>query len=180
MHISDQTSKSKHWALFFVSVQAKKIFYVDPKGPDENTLKKISKTFMEFSKSVDFLKNISFSIVPLVHQIQNDSFNCGVYICHFFEVLLNAKQVDKQFNNINKSIDINLYRQTILGRITEKSKITVCCLCHHKESPKLKTQNKFLKLFTPKLEIYKCKHSFHVNCYNEKVCFICENFKKLS
>ena len=144
MHISDQTLKLKHWALFFVSVQAKKIFYIDPTGPDENMLKKISNTFMEFAKSIDFLKNISFSIVPLVHQIQNDSFNCGVYICHFFEVLLNAKHVDKQFNNINKSININLYRQTILNRIVEKSKITVCCLSHRSESPKLKKQNKFL------------------------------------
>ena len=171
----------KHWTLFFISVKKRQIFYIDPQGTSQKNLLNISNNFKEFSKSVHFLKNLEFSAIPVIHQIQNDTFNCGVYVCHFFEILLNVKNIDLTNNNINQNIDINYYRKIIIQKIKEKSKLTVCCICHQKDIPhcKRKTKQQFLNIFSSNLNVYKCKHAFHSDCFNEKLCLICEKLINL-
>ena len=176
IHINNEALNFKHWCLLFISVKCKQIFYLDPQGTSQNELLNVSNNFKQFTKTVNFMKNLEFMEIPVIHQIQNDSFNCGVYVCHFFEILLSKKNVDSSNNNINENININSFRQTIIQRIKEKSKMTVCCICHQKDLPsfKRKTKKPFLNMFSNKLYVYKCKHAFHSDCFSEKLCLICE------
>ena len=79
--------------------------------------------------------------------------------------------------NINPNIDINEYRKHIMKKISENSKITVCCVCNQRELPNLKRKklNRFVSLFSNELKYLKCKHAFHSNCNKNKSCIVCES-----
>jgi hypothetical protein len=40
--------------------------------------------------------------------LQNDNFNCGVFVCYFFSLLMNGQQ-----ELLNRQIDINCFRSEI-------------------------------------------------------------------
>ena len=175
MFIHDENIGLKHWTLFFVSIKNKQIFYIDPQGTEEKTSLEISKNFIEFAKTVKFFKNIKFENVSLKHQIQKDTYNCGVYVCHFFDLLIKTKEISILNNNIDQNIDINAYRKVILKKISDNSKLTVCCICHRKEqqTKDKNIKNKLISMFSSELKVFKCKHTFHLNCIKSDICIIC-------
>lgn len=52
------------------------------------------------------IKTNSWQTETLPHLIQSDSFNCGVYVLHFFEKLVGRQ-------NLTDSIDIDQYRRKL-------------------------------------------------------------------
>ena len=177
MYIHDEQIGLKHWTLFFVSIKKKQIFYIDPQGTDEKTRLEISKNFIEFAKGVKFFKNIKFENVLLKHQIQKDNYNCGVYVCHFFDLLIKTNEISILNNDINQNINIDSYREVIIKKISDNSKLTVCCICHKKEE-QTKDKNikdKIISIFSSDLKVFKCKHTFHLNCIKSDICVICNN-----
>ena len=102
----------------------------------------LSKNFIEFAKTVNWFKNIQFTTVSLKHQIKNDNYNCGVYVCHFFDLLINSNNIDDLNNKLDQNINIDDYRQVIIKKIADNSQFTECCICHKKKNKKKKKKQK--------------------------------------
>lgn len=118
-----------HFFLFIIDFMKNKIIYLDPLGVEK------SKSNFYFSKILNFLANKEIScsdwqIVEPDHVTQKDSFNCGVYVVHFFnKILLNE--------NLNEYIDINLFRRTLKYMLLRKSMSVklICFYCGSKSKP---------------------------------------------
>ena len=137
----------------------------------------LSKNFIEFATTVNWFRNIQFTTVSLKHQIKNDNYNCGVYVCHFFDLLINSNNIDVWNNKLDQNINIDDYRQVIIKKIADNSKFTVCCICHKKEEQKKQKNNnlkhKIMSMLSSDLKVLKCKHTFHLNCIKSEKCVIC-------
>ena len=159
-----------HWALLFVSLKTKEIYYIDPKGTTEDDLNNIGNKFITFASTNKHLKGIKFSKVLIKHQIQCDMFNCGVFVCYFFQLLVN-----ENFSLFNDQINIYAFRKSILEKINVSSKFTVCCLC---KTGQIKKSNVLSQLFSSKLKTLKCKHSFHKECIQNNICIVCNQINE--
>ena len=162
---------ANHWALFFVSVISREIYYIDPIGTSETELDNIANKFVELVTSKKYLKNKEFTKILVNHQKQNDSFNCGVYVCYFFELLIN-----RNIAGFNINIDINNFRRKILETIKKNSKMTVCCVCHKANTKK----KNFLTKYLSKTLIYlECKHAYHKECIENETCIACQQIEQI-
>ena len=98
----------------------------------------------------------------LIHQKQKDTFNCGVFVCAFFEILVN-----KTFSLFNTNVDLVDHRNKIRNLIKEKSKIKICCIC---KTASLKRKMQIFKNF----KLFECGHKFHIECLNKvNNCVVC-------
>ncbi len=155
----------KHWALFFVSIVSKEIYYIDPVGTLEEDLDEIANKFILFAATNKYLKNIQFVKKYINHQKQVDSYNCGVYVCYFFQLLIN-----RNLNAFQNTISIDDYRKTIFKQISKNSTMTVCSVCRQ---TKRKSNSIFKKILPSNLIILKCKHAFHKECMQNESCVAC-------
>ena len=156
-----------HWALLFVSIQDQTVVYIDPMGTTKDKSDSVCKSFAKFAETSKNLKNFKFTTKFIEHQLQKDTYNCGTFVCYFFEILL--KKNDFLFT---KRIDINLYRQEIKNKITQSSELKICCVCL--------TEQKRNKLFTftaNRLKKLDCNHVFHAECITFNKCIVCESLK---
>lgn len=113
--------------MLFISLKSNEIFFFDPVGTKKSILEQLEKKFSIFAEKSQFFikRGKKLSSVLLTHQLQkeNDTWNCGVFICLYFKLM-----VKKEASLLNKEIDIDSFRDQILSRI-KKSKINVCCVC---------------------------------------------------
>jgi len=151
--------------LFYVSIKSKKIYYIDPLGSSDEDFNRITNNFIKFANSSIRLKTTQFTKVKLNHQIQQDSYNCGVFVCYFFEIL-----ITKNYALFNRCIDIQKYRTYIQKRLREFSNIKICCICQLQD----KKENPFIRKFKPSLKVLKCKHKFHIDCLKQNSCTVCD------
>ena len=146
----------------------KKIYYIDSSGTLKDAFDNITNNFKNFAKSSKTLKKYQFESNFVNHQTQNDTFNCGVFVCHFFETLINQKSFDL-------FIDINNYRHNILRELKNKNKMTICCLCHKKKS------NNFFSLVSSKtFKTLACSHAYHNACLKNESCLACDEINSLN
>ena len=124
----------------------------------------VTNNFIEYANKSKHLSKFNFTKVNLNRQKQKDSFNCGVFVCYFYEILVN-----EIFDLFKYYIDINEYRKYILERLAKFSNIKVCCICKL-----LNKKEKFINLFKAQLKVLKCKHAYHIDCLNSETCKICE------
>ena len=92
--------RKNHWALFFVSILSQTIYYIDPIGETKEEIEAAAKNFRKYIDLKKYFPNSNFKEVQISHQKQIDSYNCGVFVCHFFEILLN-QEIDLSKNEIN-------------------------------------------------------------------------------
>ena len=162
--------------MLYANILTKEITFIDPKGAGDDEIDNIFKNFvLNLKNSCKELNKINFTLLKIIHQIQQDSYNCGVFVCHFFDLLVNGK-----LQNFNTEINIDAYRNVILKRISEHSKITRCCFCKN-----VAKNSRIKDLFTDSLIKYeKCPHIFHKKCLLEKkisnkACISCDKIKDL-
>lgn len=157
--------------MLFANILTKEITFIDPKRAEDD---EIDNTFTNFvfnlKNSCKELSKITFTKLKIGHQVQQDSYNCGVFVCYFFVLLLN-----KKLDDFNIEIKIDDYRKAIIERISEQSKITRCCFC------KKEAKNSIIKdLFMDSLiKFEKCSHIFHKKCLldnnlSNNVCISCK------
>jgi hypothetical protein len=83
---------------------------------------------------------------------------CGVFVCHFFDLLLIRK-----LESFKIEINIDEYRKTVLKKISENSKITRCGICKTDVKKSI-----IIGLFADSTVKYeKCPHLFHKKCLLE-------------
>ena len=143
-----------HWCLIYIYLLTNDIYYIDPNGAHEDEAKNVENNMRKY------LNNTQLKLASINHQKQQDSYNCGVFVCHFFKLL-----IENKIDSFSTQIDIDNYRETIKATIASNSKITVCCICH-------KPTTGFSAFFMPKLKL-SCKHKFHTKCSNNQKCIIC-------
>ena len=106
---------NSHWVLVVVNLNKKEILYIDPMQTStaitdtyfKNAVGFMSKILQEkFSLDVTDFKNLS----PL-HKIQQDLYNCCVYVCFF------AKNITQE-NSIESGLDEIMFRKHIFAAIT--------------------------------------------------------------
>ena len=109
-----------HWALFFIDMSLKTIFYIDTDpaiSQLHRTEKKISilNNWKKFCKNRNVMKEYKWSINDSTYQLQNDSFNCGVFVCYYFDLLIKRKDYDLK----NTVDNISLFRKVIFQKIVK-------------------------------------------------------------
>ena len=155
----------KHWSLLFISKIDRKIYYIDPLGASTETFNAMTDKVLSILVEKKYLDEVPFTKVELEHQKQNDSYDCGAFVCYFYETLMT-----NNFNNLTKKIDIDSYRCKIFNNIMTKNDMKICCVCQSK-----KQKRKLGGLFSSNLKKYKCLHVFHKDCFDGATCFLCES-----
>ncbi len=73
--------------------------------------------FVSFRKNLKKDKNDTWNLVKFDTHIQTETYNCGVYVCFFFHLLINNNE-----NSINNPVDnISQFRNFIKETILKNS-----------------------------------------------------------
>lgn len=130
-------------------------------GEKEKNQELFRKNWTRFSESIPIFKKKTWKFGQLNHSIQRDSINCGVYVCKFFELLINKKplQFDDSLN------ELKIYREKMNILFRNNSKTNYCSFC----GDNLKKDDDILK--------NSCFHRYHSDCslvkLKSKQNFIC-------
>jgi hypothetical protein len=100
-------SSQEHWCLLFVSVITSEITYINPLGTTKTDCKNILDNWKLFVKSRVGLKDKDWKITRYSqdHSLQQDNFSCGVFICYFYDKLIN-----REFQYLRNFFDLSGYR----------------------------------------------------------------------
>ena len=101
-----------HWCLLFVSVKSAEVIYIDPLLADIDKQDQVLANWNKFCKNRIGLKEKKWHKREVKNLIQTDGYNCGVYVCHFYNLLAKHKLF-----SLNLHIDINEYREIIVSNI---------------------------------------------------------------
>ena len=105
---------SNHWCLQFFSVKTMELVYIYPLLADLDKLDSVLSNWNKFCEKRMGLKDKRWKSLQVSHLIQTDSFNCGVYICHFYNLF-----IKQQMFSLSSAYDINGYRNIITSTITD-------------------------------------------------------------
>lgn len=122
---------------------------------------KIFRLFCNYRKDLCDKKWI---LRKFVHPLQNDGVSCGVFVCMFFESLLNVDVREKELKirekcpyRFRKVIFDELYKENL----KYVGKVNLCCICGKKDSDQ-------------ELLGFDCIHSYHSKCLKKNECEQCE------
>jgi len=151
--------------LLFISLATKEVIYIDPKGTTTDKLNTVTKNVNMHISKTKHLKNYNFSPKKVDHQLQTDGYNCGVFVCYFYEIL-----VGKNLQNFQKKTNIDQYRISIIEILKSNSDIKACCLCG-------KTLGVINNVFK-NVKKFGCGHKFHLSCIRQCTnnCKSCESY----
>ena len=107
-------SSQEHWCLLFVSVITSEITYINPLGTTKTDCKNILDNWKLFVKSRVGLKDKDWKITRYSqdHSLQQDNFSCGVFICYFYDKLIN-----REFQYLRNFFDLSDYRIKIREKL---------------------------------------------------------------
>lgn len=112
-----------HWCLAIADTEEKKFSFLDPQGSSIQKTEVYMKRFINFIAQYNRWHKIENGISVDVdewrvdfkqHILQEDGFNCGVFIIYFFECLVKGR-------SLVCPCDMNLYRQQIKKLIIKNS-----------------------------------------------------------
>ena len=112
---------NNHFTLVFANFETKKFIYLDPL--EEKSI--ISdELFLKFLKILNMV-NINtegWQNFEIPHDLQKDTFNCGVFVCQFSEKLINDQY------DLKNLTDQNIYRKYMQSEIIKflPKNITSC------------------------------------------------------
>ena len=103
-------SSQEHWCLLFVSVISSEITYINPLGTAKTDCDNILNNWKLFVKSRVGLKDKDWKITRYSqdHSLQQDNFSCGVFVCYFYDKLING-----EFQYMRNFFDLSDYRTNI-------------------------------------------------------------------
>ena len=109
------SDKVKHWTLMFLSLKSNEVTYLNSFQASRDDVETFRLNWMKFCKTRIGLKEKqwSTSIASYGHIKQVDGFSCGVFVCHFFELLLNG-----QLQYLKNFYDVAEYRIKIRNTLT--------------------------------------------------------------
>ncbi len=85
-----------HWTLFFANLQKKKMFYLDSAPSLSRNYEK--RCSMYFNNWKEFwgskYKDENWQFIYLNEQHQTDGYNCGVFVCYYFYLLINDDETE--------------------------------------------------------------------------------------
>jgi Ulp1 family protease len=116
-------SGNLHWTLLIIDVQKKALIYLDSLTHSTTnrgqTIVAEMKRFLSSTYPEEFIDEEWTSIYPSTHALQQDSVNCGVFICYFLKVLTTAMKADEEvrISLLSRAPDIRRFREEIRTRI---------------------------------------------------------------
>ena len=134
-----------HWTLLIFNFKDSIVHHLDPfeKPINEHTSKLV--------KYIQQVLGVTFPMIPIKHCRQNDSMNCGVFVCNFMEKYVNGRDLFQSF-------DCNEYRRYIFQNIAHswiQNKTIysdICRVCLMRTSSADVTK------------CIRCKSKYHHNC----------------
>lgn len=154
-----------HWFLLFLSIRDGFFILIDPIKTNDALVKKSFNNWKKFCTKRNDLNNIDWKLKPCAYNKQRDPYNCGIFVCKFFDCLIND---DVKLNAVmNDEKSMKKYRAEIYQKFLLNAKNEHCIKCSQKVNEK--TSPKFIE----------CNHMYHKKCLdsNIKLCPICSNFK---
>ena len=109
------SGKVKHWTLMFISLKSNEVTNINSFQASRDDVETFRLNWMKFCKTRIGLKDKqwSTSIASYGHIKQVDGFSCGVFVCHFFELLLNG-----QLQYLKNFYDVAEYRIKMRNTLT--------------------------------------------------------------
>ena len=98
----------KHWCCLFISVKTSEVIFLDPMLASLEKQFSVLVNWKNFCKNRIGLKEITWKTRYLDHITQQPQDNFGVYVCNFFDLLINQK-----FCELKKAFVIDNYRRII-------------------------------------------------------------------
>jgi Ulp1 family protease len=106
------TVNNNHWTLCFADIKEKIFYYIDSLKDNSIVNNTPFESWKKFCATRKGLSSNNWKLSQPKFICQKDSYNCGVFVCHFFSLLIN-RQVDL----LNLPIDINCFRSEIYKTI---------------------------------------------------------------
>ena len=100
--------------MFVVSVISSEITYINSLGTTKTECKNILDNWKVFVKSRVGLKGKDWKKrrYSQDHSLQQDNFSCGVFVCYFYDKLIN-----EEFQYMKNFFDLNDYRTNIREKL---------------------------------------------------------------
>ena len=151
-------NNTNHWCLFFANLLTRELTFIDPIMTSDDEFDDAFDNFIiNIRNSFECFKGKDFKKLKGKHQTQKDNHNCGVFVCHFFDLLLNG-----EITNFENEINPHDFRETTINKISLLSKSTRCVVCQ-KAAPFIK--NLFSESAFVTFE--NCSHLIHKKCLFE-------------
>jgi hypothetical protein len=131
--------------------------FIDPKSPNSIDLDKFD-SWNEFCSTNATLKTIKWKQYQTnIESKQTDSYSCGLFVCHYFKMIIENNL--SELANPNKNFDIKIYRKIIPNAFFQNNKFKrVCCSCG---SSCVKAGS----------VTFQCGHLFHQKCFQQDKCY---------
>ncbi len=110
--------------MLFISLVTKEVIYIDPKGTSTDKADTVTKNVNMHLAKIKNFKNLKLKSKIVNHQLQTDDYNCGVFVCYFYAIL-----IENKFPNFDIKIDIDDYRKHIKELFMSNSYIKSFCSC---------------------------------------------------
>ena len=112
-------NNKNHWTTMFVDINNREFVYIDPFGTTSARLNEAFANwlkFVELRRDLQLLHSIKpFSPLLIQHPLQQDDYNCGVFVCKFVSMLLRDENIS--FDSFDPVSAIAYYRKTISGLV---------------------------------------------------------------
>lgn len=163
-----------HWCLAIADFEKATFGFIDSQiqrrnmalNQSERYYKKFQLFFNFYNKKFNTSFGLNLKIVTYDHAVQTDSYNCGVFVIHFFKQFSKGKALTLETN-------INDFRDHIKYMILSESENVqhMCPLCCHC----VNENNQYNKCDY-------CKRSFCISCLErnnmlfQNCCYFCKNY----
>lgn len=155
--------KKNHWTLFLANTKNSNFYYFNSL---KNSLEKNLLEATAFDNWITFcakigMKQIIWSLKTINHTCQEDSVNCGPFVCFYF-----YKVIKKEPLLTDK---IEVFREVIYQELLKSTRHDFCVACSQRKI----NGNTFLG----------CFHQYHPRCfkkYNIQCCVVCNAVKQRS
>lgn len=123
---------TSHWCLLIVNLNEDTILHLDPKyveSPDKQRVIRAFKNYMKESSLLDVSGNNIYNrqwreVTCSDRALQNDSFNCGIYVTYYLDCIIHNKPFDTNFKPTE-------YRITVATTLLKTSRCMkdICQYC---------------------------------------------------
>lgn len=123
-YIAIPVCSSRHFTLGYINNENHTFTYIDPQGASATCVEKMFSKFLNILMTINSDLSKLYTIKTYKHDMQQDSFNCGVFVCQFFERLCQ----NKELTNLETQSNYRTNMKNIFDTHRENTSLCIHCL----------------------------------------------------
>ena len=109
----------RHWTFLYINMKRMEFVHMDPLNSSPSHQAKYEDNILNFFKTRQEYISKTFKRINIYHRTQQDSVSCGIFVCMFARILINAYHYIFDLGEIQ--FDLNGFRKDVYNYITENS-----------------------------------------------------------